>query len=175
MSDLLEILSPVGDMERLYAALDFGADAVYLGGTCFGMRAASANFDAQTLAQACSIVHERGKKLYLTCNTLPRKACYEYISTSCLLQEAVHIHRRTTWSAQVLTGLLLSFSSSMFYSSLFFVSHGVRHVVLLHAVLLFHNCFLAVFDIHLAMSGRRDLSAVQVIHLARLLPATIRQ
>ena len=45
MSELLEILSPVGDMERLYAALDFGADAVYLGGSCFGMRAASANFD----------------------------------------------------------------------------------------------------------------------------------
>ena len=72
MSDLLEILSPVGDMERLYAALDFGADAVYLGGTCFGMRAASANFDADTLAQACKVTHERGKKLYLTCNTLPR-------------------------------------------------------------------------------------------------------
>lgn len=72
MSELLEVLSPVGDMERLYAALDFGADAVYLGGSCFGMRAASANFDAKTLAQACSVTHERGKKLYLTCNTLPR-------------------------------------------------------------------------------------------------------
>ena len=64
MSELLEILSPVGDMERLYAALDFGADAVYLGGTCFGMRAASANFDAQSLAKACKITHEKGKKLY---------------------------------------------------------------------------------------------------------------
>ena len=45
-TSLLEVLSPVGDMERLYAALDFGADAVYLGGTGFGMRAASANFDS---------------------------------------------------------------------------------------------------------------------------------
>lgn len=41
-NNLLEVLAPVGDMERLYAALDFGADAVYLGGTAFGMRAASA-------------------------------------------------------------------------------------------------------------------------------------
>lgn len=69
---LLEILSPVGDMERLNAALDFGADAVYLGGTAFGMRAASAKFDAQLLKQACDIAHERGKRVYLTCNTLPR-------------------------------------------------------------------------------------------------------
>ena len=42
-NNLLEVLAPVGDMERLYAALDFGADAVYLGGTAFGMRAASAS------------------------------------------------------------------------------------------------------------------------------------
>ena len=44
-----EILAPVGDFERLGFALDFGADAVYLGGTAFGMRAGSANFDFDTL------------------------------------------------------------------------------------------------------------------------------
>lgn len=71
MSDLLEILSPVGDMERLHAALDFGADAVYLGGTAFGMRAASAKFTPELLAQACEITHSRGKRVFLTCNTLP--------------------------------------------------------------------------------------------------------
>ena len=72
MSDILEILSPVGDMECLHAALDYGADAVYLGGTAFGMRAASAKFDPQTLKTACDLAHEKGKKVYLTCNTLPR-------------------------------------------------------------------------------------------------------
>lgn len=72
MSDILEILSPVGDMECLHAALDYGADAVYLGGNAFGMRAASAKFDPQTLKTACDIAHEKGKKVYLTCNTLPR-------------------------------------------------------------------------------------------------------
>ena len=69
---LLEILSPAGDMERLYSALDFGADAVYLGGKMFGMRAASPNFDAQDLKTAADEVHKRGKRIYLTCNTLPR-------------------------------------------------------------------------------------------------------
>ncbi|MBQ8107922.1 MAG: U32 family peptidase, partial [Ruminococcus sp.] len=72
MSQPLEILSPVGDMERLHAALDYGADAVYLGGTAFGMRAASAYFDNEKLKTACDLVHSRGKRVYLTCNTLPR-------------------------------------------------------------------------------------------------------
>lgn len=70
-NSILEILSPVGDMERLYAALDFGADAVYLGGTKFGMRAQSAKFDADALKIAADETHKRGKKIYLTCNTLP--------------------------------------------------------------------------------------------------------
>ncbi|MCR5542152.1 MAG: U32 family peptidase [Ruminococcus sp.] len=71
MSNLLEILSPVGDMERLHAALDYGADAVYLGGTAFGMRAASAKFTSELLSEACELAHSRGKRVFLTCNTLP--------------------------------------------------------------------------------------------------------
>ena len=74
MSDLLEILSPVGDMERLHAALDYGADAVYLGGTAFGMRAQSAKFTPELLKEACDLAHSRGKKVYMTCNTLPRNS-----------------------------------------------------------------------------------------------------
>lgn len=68
----LEVLAPAGDEERLDAALDFGADAVYLGGTAFGMRAAPKNFDEDSLAEAVKKCHERGVKVYLTCNTLPR-------------------------------------------------------------------------------------------------------
>ncbi len=67
-----EVLSPAGDMERLEAALTFGADAVYLSGEKFGMRAASANFTREQLAQAVARTHACGKKLYITCNVLPR-------------------------------------------------------------------------------------------------------
>ncbi len=63
---------PAGDMERFQAALDFGADAVYLGGNQFTMRAAPANFSNEQLAQAVSLAHARGVRVYLTCNTLPR-------------------------------------------------------------------------------------------------------
>lgn len=67
-----EILSPAGDMERFLAAVNYGADAVYLAGKEFGMRASPANFDMENLKKAAEICHERNKKIYLTCNTLPR-------------------------------------------------------------------------------------------------------
>lgn len=67
-----EILSPAGDMERLLAAVNYGADAVYLAGKEFGMRASPANFDMESLKKAAEICHEKNKKIYLTCNTLPR-------------------------------------------------------------------------------------------------------
>ena len=69
-----EVLSPAGDMESLNAALRFGADAVYLAGKQFGMRTASKNFSIEELYEACRIAHSRRKRVYLTCNTLPRNA-----------------------------------------------------------------------------------------------------
>lgn len=70
--DNLEVLAPAGDYERLCAALDYGADAVYLGGQSFGMRAGPANFTYDTLKSAVELAHSKGVKIYLTCNTLPR-------------------------------------------------------------------------------------------------------
>ena len=67
-----ELLSPAGDMERLRAAVDYGADAVYLAGKSFGMRSAPANFTEGELAEAVAFCHSRGVKVYVTCNTLPR-------------------------------------------------------------------------------------------------------
>lgn len=72
MMKRVELLSPAGDMERLELAVKFGADAVYVGGTQFGMRSNPSNFDPAQLQAACKLVHAAGKKLYLTCNTLPR-------------------------------------------------------------------------------------------------------
>ena len=72
MMKRVELLSPAGDMERLELAVKFGADAVYVSGTQFGMRSNPSNFDPAQLQAACKLVHAAGKKLYLTCNTLPR-------------------------------------------------------------------------------------------------------
>lgn len=69
--DKLEVLSPAGDMERFRAALQYGADAVYLAGKSFGMRSSPNNFAFDELKTACDEAHKLGKKVYLTCNTLP--------------------------------------------------------------------------------------------------------
>ena len=67
-----ELLAPAGDRERLDAALLYGADAVYLGGQEFGMRAAPSNFTEDGLAEAVRDCHEKGVRVHLTVNTLPR-------------------------------------------------------------------------------------------------------
>lgn len=66
----MELLSPAGNREALIAAISCGADAVYLGYTAFGARSYAGNFDAQGLEEAISYAHERGKKIYVTVNTL---------------------------------------------------------------------------------------------------------
>ena len=68
-----ELLAPAGDFEKLAMCVHYGADAVYLAGKEFGMRAASGNFDPEELLQAIQYCHERGVKVYVTCNTLPRE------------------------------------------------------------------------------------------------------
>ena len=68
-----ELLSPAGDWERLEMALCYGADAVYLAGKEFGLRAAAGNFERDELVRAVELAHGMGKKVYVTCNTLPRE------------------------------------------------------------------------------------------------------
>ncbi len=67
-----EVLAPAGDMEKFYAAVNFGADAVYLGGTAFGMRASAAKFDEAGLKRAIEYAHAKSVRVYITLNTLPR-------------------------------------------------------------------------------------------------------
>lgn len=71
-----EILSPAGNFEKMKSAILYGADAVYLAGQIFGMRAAADNFSLEELAEAVAYAHERNVKVYLTVNTMPRE--YEY-------------------------------------------------------------------------------------------------
>lgn len=68
----MELLAPAGDMERLESAIAFGADAVYLAGTEFGMRAAPSNFTMEQLETAVQMAHSKGVRVHMTCNTLPR-------------------------------------------------------------------------------------------------------
>ena len=68
----LELLSPAGDMERLKMAVLYGADAVYLAGTDFGMRSFAGNFTPEELPKAVAFAHNHGVKVHVTVNTMPR-------------------------------------------------------------------------------------------------------
>ena len=78
-----EILAPAGSLERLKIAIDFGADAVYIGGGRLNLRAFSDNFTNEEMAEGIKYCHDRGKKLYVTMNVFPRnhdlKGVEEYI------------------------------------------------------------------------------------------------
>jgi putative protease len=56
---MIELLSPAGDYECLESAVDYGADAIYLGSTMFGMRAAAAKFDFETLKKGVEYAHKK--------------------------------------------------------------------------------------------------------------------
>ena len=67
-----ELLCPAGDWERLELAVAYGADAVYLAGTAFGMRAFAGNFSPEDLPRAVAYAHDRGVRVHVTVNTMPR-------------------------------------------------------------------------------------------------------
>lgn len=71
ISKLPELLCPAGDLTRLKAAVDYGADAVYLAGEEFGMRTAAANFGAEDLKKGIAYAHSHGVKVHVACNTVP--------------------------------------------------------------------------------------------------------
>ena len=66
----LELLAPAGDLERLKIDLLYGADAVYIGGEKFGMRANATNFTLDEIKEGCNFAHNLGKKVYLTLNII---------------------------------------------------------------------------------------------------------
>jgi putative protease len=66
-------------MERLEMALTYGADAVYLAGNRFGMRASAGNFNNEQMVKAVAMAHGMGKRVYVTCNTLPREDELQYL------------------------------------------------------------------------------------------------
>lgn len=84
MKNNIEILAPAGSLDTLYAGINAGADAIYIGGTKFGARAYADNPDEYNLLQAIDYVHFNNRKIYLTVNTLIKnneieEQLYDYI------------------------------------------------------------------------------------------------
>lgn len=68
---MIELLAPAGDLEKLKIALLYGADAVFIGGQNFSLRARASNFSVKDIKEATDFAHERGKKVYVTTNIIP--------------------------------------------------------------------------------------------------------
>lgn len=71
MNKNIELLAPAGDLEKLKYALIYGADAVYVGGQIFGLRASAKNFSFEDMKKGVEFAHKRGKKIYVTLNIIP--------------------------------------------------------------------------------------------------------
>lgn len=67
----VELLAPAGDMERLKAAIKFGANAVFMAGDSFGLRANAKNFDRQAMIDAVEYAHKNGVRVHITMNIVP--------------------------------------------------------------------------------------------------------
>ena len=82
----IELLSPAGDLSRLKIALLYGADAVYLGGQQYSLRANATNFSIDEIKEGCDFAHKLGKKVYQTVNIVFHNedidGIYEYLENS---------------------------------------------------------------------------------------------
>ncbi len=74
-----EVLSPAGNLEKLKFAVDFGADAVYLGGKLFNLRAKAGNFTIDEMAEGIDYAHSRGVKVYITLNAFARNSDFKAV------------------------------------------------------------------------------------------------
>lgn len=72
-----ELLAPAGDLEKLKIAILYGADAVYIGGEAYGLRAKAKNFDIDTMAEGVKFAHDHGKKVYVTANIFAHNDDFE--------------------------------------------------------------------------------------------------
>lgn len=87
----VELLAPAGDMEKLKTAIEYGADAVFLGGEEFGLRTAAKNFTNEDLKDAVEYAHERGKKIFVTMNIIPHNSDFDNIDDYIIYLDTINV------------------------------------------------------------------------------------
>lgn len=87
----IELLAPAGTMEKMKMALLYGADAVYLAGKVFGLRAYGGNFTREEMKEAVDYAHKLGKKVYVTVNIIPRNEDLEGLDDYLKYLQDIHV------------------------------------------------------------------------------------
>ncbi|MEG2413432.1 MAG: U32 family peptidase [Clostridia bacterium] len=137
----IELLAPAGDMNKLKTALHFGADAVYVGGSDFSLRANAKNFDLETLAVAVEYVHSRGKKIYVAVNIFARNddfdklgeyfvSLYELGIDAVIISDAGVLSVCRAVAPQMEIHLSTQANTTNKYSAKFWAEQGVKRIVL---------------------------------------------
>lgn len=136
-----ELLAPAGNFEKLKTALYFGADAVYVGGTLFSLRALSENFNRDELVKAVNYTHERAKKLYVAVNILAKNSDFNELGDylcflykigvdAVIVSDPGIIALIKTVCPNLEIHLSTQASALNKYSAKFWVEQGVKRIVL---------------------------------------------
>lgn len=100
---MIELLAPAGDMNKLKTAIHFGADAVYVGGSNYGLRKGAKNFTNEGLAEAVKYCHSLGKKLYVTCNIVAHNVDFVGLSEYLEFLEKIKVDAVIVSDAGIIT------------------------------------------------------------------------
>ncbi len=136
-----ELLAPAGNFDKLKTALYFGADAVYVGGTSFSLRAFSDNFSDEELEQAVKYTHEKGKKIYVAVNILARNNDFESLEKYLGFLQSIAVDAviisdpgLVRLCSEKFKGLCVHLSTQAStlnkYSAKFWADNGVKRIVL---------------------------------------------
>lgn len=152
---MLELLMPAGNLKKLKTAFHFGADAVYIGGKAFSLRAFADNFTNEEIAEATNYAHSLGKKVYVTVNIFARnadlenaKSYFEFLQSANVDAVLISDIGLVTLCNEVAPNLTIHLSTQANTTNLlavkFWQSMGIKRVVLarelsLDEVLEIHN------------------------------------
>lgn len=136
----IELLAPAGDLEKLKVALLYGADAVFVGGREFSLRARASNFEIADILEATNFAHDLGKKVYVTTNIIPHEEDLEGLIPYLKDLESVHVDAIITASPVIIEAAIkhtnlevhLSTQQSAINSPTvnFWYDYGIKRVVL---------------------------------------------
>lgn len=135
-----ELLAPAGDLEKLKIALLYGADAVFIGGKQFSLRARASNFDLETIEAACRFAHRLNKKVYVTTNIIPQSGDLDGLITYLKALEKANVDAIICASAAIIdiasthTNLEIHLSTQQSTTNSqaiqFWADQGIKRIVL---------------------------------------------
>lgn len=136
----IELLSPAGNLEKLKIAVMYGADAVFIGGKKFSLRARASNFDLEDIKEACEFASKYGSKVYVTMNIIPQEEDYEglveylqyleSVGVSAIIASSMHIIKTALEVTKMEVHLSTQLSITNSEACKYYEKLGIHRIVL---------------------------------------------